>query len=118
MCNQEKINMEFNFKTVDQLEEEWLKDPEYRKEYEKNFQYYEIAKIIVTLRSKANLSQKELAKKIGTSQSRLSSWENGNTKGIKFDTLLKILKATNFKLILNFEKINQENDDKSFLIAS
>lgn len=110
--------MELNFTRLEDIENEWLKDPEYKKEYEKKHQYYEIAKIIVTLRSKAGISQKELAKRIGTSQSRLSAWENGNTKGIKFDTILKILKATGYKIILNFEEINPEEDIQNLLIAS
>lgn len=94
------------FMSLNELRKELLKNAEFKKEYDDNKPYYEIAKLIVGVRLKANLTQKELAEKIGTTQSRISAWENGKTKGMKIETLNKILEATNNKLILGAKNID------------
>lgn len=93
-----------NFQKLENLKEELMTDPEFAKEYKENKQYYELAKIIVGIRLQTDLTQKEFAKKIGTTQSRISAWENGNTKGMKIETLKRIIEATNNKLVLSVQK--------------
>lgn len=103
-----------NFMSFDDLKEELLKDPEFKKEYEKKKPYYEISKLIIGARLQAGLTQRELAKKMGTTQSRISAWENGLTKGMKIETLNKILEATNNQLILG---VKNKDDDNGLAIA-
>ena len=103
-----------DFMSLNELRKELLKNSDFKKEYEENKPYYEIAKLIIGVRLKAGLTQKTLAEKIGTTQSRISAWENGKTKGMKIETLNKILDATNNKLILGAK--NKDNDD-NFAIA-
>lgn len=46
--------------------------------------------LIVKARKKKSISQKELAKTLGTTQSVISRIENGTTQGVTLDYLVKI----------------------------
>ena len=56
-----------------------LKDAEVKKIYDELEVEYQIFSDVVRLRNKNKITQKELAKKIGTTQSALSRFEMGNT---------------------------------------
>ena len=55
-----------------------LKDPEFAKEYKALEPEYSIIKQLIQSRSELNLTQKELADKIGIKQSNISRLESGN----------------------------------------
>ena len=57
-----------------------MKDPEYRMEYEKLEPEFQIARQIIGARIKQKMTQKELAKKIGTGQAVISRLEGMNAK--------------------------------------
>jgi ribosome-binding protein aMBF1 (putative translation factor) len=65
----------------------------------------EIAQKIYDLRTNANLTQKELAKRIGTRQSVISRLENAEYTGHTLKILNKIAEATNNHLIIDFTPI-------------
>ncbi len=69
---------------------EQLKDPEFRKEYERTSGRYRVILEIIKLRNRFNLTQKDLAEKIGTTQSYISRVENGNVD-IGMDFFYRIL---------------------------
>jgi predicted XRE-type DNA-binding protein len=50
-----------------------------------------LVKLIVETRKKSNLSQVELAKILGTTQSVVSRIESGNSKNVTIDYLLKVI---------------------------
>ena len=50
-----------------------------------------LVKLIVETRKKSNLSQAELAKILGTTQSVVSRIESGNSKNVTIDYLLKVI---------------------------
>ena len=58
--------------------QEQLKDPEFAKEYKKLELEYEIKKQIIQSRIEQNLTQKDLADRIGITQSNISRLESGN----------------------------------------
>ncbi len=58
--------------------EENLKDPDFADEWERQRPEREYIKAIITARMEQNLTQKELAEKIGIRQSNISRIENGN----------------------------------------
>lgn len=60
------------------LKAELLKDEETRKEHEKLAPKYAVISQVIVARHKANLTQKELALKIGTKQSAIARLEAGN----------------------------------------
>lgn len=64
----------------EELHKEWMKDPEYRLEYEKLEPEFQIARQIIGARIKQKMTQKDLAKKIGTGQAVISRLEGMNAK--------------------------------------
>jgi len=78
-----------------------LENPEVKKEYDKMNVLYEIKKQIIKFRIEQGLSQKELAKKIGTKQSAISRLENDDyNPSIEF--LDKVANALDKKLEIRF----------------
>ena len=76
-----------------------LKNDDFKQEWEQNELRYKIIKQLIKLRNAYNLSQTELAKKIGTTQAVISRIENGTTnRGVDF--LDRIAKAFNKKINL------------------
>ena len=57
---------------------EQLKDPEFVREYKALEPDYEIIKQVIQSRSEQNITQKELAERIGIKQSNISRLESGN----------------------------------------
>ena len=58
--------------------DEQLKDPEFVREYKALEPDYEIIKQVIQSRSEQNITQKELAERIGIKQSNISRLESGN----------------------------------------
>lgn len=63
-----------------ELHREYMKDPEFRREYEKLQPEFEIASQIIGARIKHKMTQGELAKKAGTGQAVISRLEGMNAK--------------------------------------
>ena len=55
-----------------------LKDPEFAREYKALEPEYEIIRQVIQSRSEQNITQKELAERIGIKQSNISRLESGN----------------------------------------
>ena len=75
-----------------EVKEKLLKYPEVKKEYEELDILYKIKKQVISLRKEKGLSQKELAKLIGTKQSAISRLENEDYNP-SVELLAKIAKA-------------------------
>ena len=58
--------------------QERLKDPEFAREYKALEPEYEIIRQVIQSRSEQNITQKELADRIGIKQSNISRLESGN----------------------------------------
>jgi len=80
---------------------EQLKDTVFKKEFEKEYQKIKLAYEISQLRKKKNMSQVELAKKIGTTQSVVARMEAGK-QNLSVDTLSKIATAFNCEVKIGF----------------
>lgn len=78
-----------------------LEDPEFYKEYKALEPEYEIIKQILKARSELNLTQKELAEKIGIKQSNISRLESGNYNP-SLDFLKKIAQGLGKELHIEF----------------
>jgi len=76
-----------------------LKNPEFKKEWDNLELRYNIIKQLIKLRNAYNLTQTQLAKKIGTTQAVISRIENG-TVNIGIDFLEKVARAFNKKVEL------------------
>lgn len=62
------------------LRDEWMKDPEFVREYKKLEPEFQIARQIMDARIKQKISQKELARRMGTGQAVVSRLEGANAR--------------------------------------
>ncbi len=74
-----------------------LKNPEFREEYKKLEPVYNLIKKEIELRNKRKMSQKELAMRMGTSQSAIARFERGNINPT-LEFVSRIAEALNVKL--------------------
>jgi predicted transcriptional regulator len=63
--------------TLGQLKKKWLRDPEFRGSYEAQKPEFKLAKQLILARRRAGLSQAEVAKRMGTTQSAVARLESG-----------------------------------------
>ena len=59
------------------LRERWMADPAFRTEYEKLAPEFELAETLVKARTRAGLSQAQVAHRMGTTQSAVARLESG-----------------------------------------
>ena len=84
---------------ISELKKRWMRDPKFRKEYEKADEEFAIVEALIRARAKAKLSQAELAKRIGTTQSAIARLEGGGVSP-SLATLRRYAEATGTKLHL------------------
>ncbi len=60
--------------------EDALKDPEFREAYEALEPEYQLRRALILLRQRANLTQTQLAERLGTHQEYISRIEGGKTR--------------------------------------
>jgi len=88
---------------ISELHKEWLKDPEYQREYAALEEEFALAKAVIAARAHAGLTQSELASRMGTSQSAIARLESGRAKP-SMATLAKLAEATGTRLKIQFER--------------
>jgi transcriptional regulator with XRE-family HTH domain len=89
-------------KKISTLHSDWMKDANYRKEYDALEEEFAMASAMIAARSRAGLTQEQLAIKMKTTQSTIARLESG--KAIPSGrTLQKIAAATGSKLRIAFE---------------
>lgn len=82
-----KASISFN-----EMKENMLKDEEFKAEYEKLKPRYEAIEQIIKARKEQNMTQSELAKRVGTQKSNISRLESGNYNP-SLDFLVKIAES-------------------------
>ena len=82
----------------------WRKDPEFVKEYDALEEEFARANMVIGARAHANLSQAELAERMGTSQSAIARLESGRFKP-STRTLEKLAAATGMRLRIVLEPV-------------
>ena len=70
--------------------EKQLKDPGFAEKFRKAGKAWDLAIQLVSLRKKAGLSQKELAKRVGTSQQQISRLESPSYEGHSLSMLRRV----------------------------
>lgn len=85
---------------ISTLHKKWMKDPEYRREYEALEEEF----ALISARARAGLSQAELAKRMKTTQSAIARLESGRAKP-STRTLHRFAKATGHRLKISFEPL-------------
>jgi predicted transcriptional regulator len=77
----------------DRFREEQLKKGELRKEYDALEREFALAKEIIELRRRQNLTQKQLAERIGTSQPAIARLESGSYENLSLSFLRRVAEA-------------------------
>lgn len=85
----------------DEIKKKLLQDPEVKKGYDDLEPEYRMLSNLIEMRNKRKMTQKQLAKKMGTTQSALSRFEMGSINPT-FKFLKKIALALNTKLSVTF----------------
>lgn len=85
------------------LKAKWMKDPAFRAEYEALAAEFALAEEVIRARLKAKLTQAQLAKRMGTTQSAIARLEGGKTDA-KLSTLRKLARATGTRLDVSLSR--------------
>ncbi len=87
----------------DRYLEEQLKDPAFAERFERAGEAWDVALQIVALREKAGLSQKDLARKLHTSQQNISRLESPSYEGHSLSMLRRVAEVLGATLHVTFE---------------
>jgi len=85
----------------DFLKEQFKKDNELEKDFYKGLEKSRIAIEIAVFREKAGLTQAELARRVGTSQSAIARMENADYQNYSIRTLRKIAEVLGLELLVS-----------------
>jgi ribosome-binding protein aMBF1 (putative translation factor) len=91
---------------IKDLHKKWMKDPAYRKEYEAMEEEFTLAAEVAKARTRAGLSQAELARRMKTTQSTIARLESGRGRP-STRTLDRFAKATGHRLKISFEPLRR-----------
>lgn len=86
----------------EKLKADLMKDPEFRREYEKLEPEFQIARALIGARIKKKMTQAEIAKKAGTKQPVISRLE-GAQGSPSLSLIKRIAHALNARLIFRLE---------------
>lgn len=86
------------------LHKKWMKDPDYRKEYDALEEEFALIAAVAKARLRSGLTQAQLAKRMKTTQSTVARLESGRGKP-STRTLQRFAKATGHRLKISFEPV-------------
>jgi transcriptional regulator with XRE-family HTH domain len=86
------------------LHRRWSKDKDYKSAYDALGKEFELAKALIEARTRAGLSQTQLARRMKTSQSYVARIEGGKVRP-STDALERFAKATGTRLRIAFEQL-------------
>jgi ribosome-binding protein aMBF1 (putative translation factor) len=86
---------------INELHNKWKQDKVYQEAYDALEDEFALAATLIEARSRAGLTQGELAERMHTTQSAVARIEGGHIPTIR--TLEKIAKATGSRLKISFE---------------
>jgi transcriptional regulator with XRE-family HTH domain len=90
-------------KKISDLHKKWMKDPEYRKEFDALEEEFAVASAMIAARTRAGLTQDELAERMNTRQSTIARLESGKSMP-SGKTMKKFAEATGSRLRIVFER--------------
>jgi len=89
------------------LHKAWMKEPNYRREYDLLEEEFALAAAVAKARRRAGLSQAELARRMKTTQSTVARLESGRGRP-STRTLTRFAKATGHRLKISFEPTREK----------
>ena len=89
-----------------ELKKRFMEDPEFRKEYERADHEFALIEALVRARTAANLTQAELARRLGTTQSAIARLEGGGVSP-SLATLRRYAQATGTRLTVGLVRADR-----------
>lgn len=96
------MNKKVKWITHEELKADLMKNPGFRREYEKLETEFQIARQIIGARIKKKMSQEELAKKVNTGQAVISRLEGMNGKP-SISLLERVARALDTKISITIQ---------------
>ena len=93
--------------SAEDLHRRSLNNPDYRREYEASQEEFALALAIIDARSRAGLTQAQLARRMKTTQTTIARLESGRVKP-STRTLERLAKATGHRLIIDFAPLGPQ----------
>jgi transcriptional regulator with XRE-family HTH domain len=87
---------------VKRIKRRWMKEPGFKEGYDALEEEFSLARMLIEARTRARLSQVELAKRMGTSQSTIARLESGTAKP-SLSTLERFARATETSVRVSLE---------------
>lgn len=87
---------------ISELKEQWMKDPAFKAEYDALEDEFNLARELIEARTRAGLSQAELAQRMGTTQSAIARLESGKFPP-SMRTIARIAAATGTRAVVRLE---------------
>jgi len=87
---------------VDDLHKKWMKDSKYRREYEALEEEFCLVAALIEARTRAGLTQEQVAQRMKTTQAVIARLEGGGSKP-STRTLERYAEATGSRLKISFE---------------
>ena len=94
-----------------ELHKKWMKDPEYRAEYEALHLEFEIMNALIRARLRSGLTQTQIGERMGTTQSAVARLEGGRSNP-SVRTLERYAKATGTRIRIWFEPVEADAPDQ------
>lgn len=94
--------MSRKFIPVEEAAMDWMKDPEFRAEYDALEEEFALAAALIRARGEAHMTQEQVAEAMGTTQAVVARLESGRAMP-STRTLQRFAKATNSRLRIVFE---------------
>ncbi len=88
--------------SLDDLHKRWLDDPEYQEAYDALEEEFSLAAALIEARTRAGLSQEEVARRMDTKQTVIARLESGRTMP-STRTLKRFADATGTTLKIRFD---------------
>jgi transcriptional regulator with XRE-family HTH domain len=87
---------------VKRIKKRWMKEPGFKEGYDELEEEFSLASMLIEARTRSRLSQAELAKRMGTSQSTIARLESGTAKP-SLSTLERFAQATGSRVRVSIE---------------
>jgi len=94
--------------------EEQLKDKEFAERFRKAGEAWDVAIQLTQLRRRTGMSQKELAKRVGTSQQQISRLESPSYEGHTLSMLRRVAEVLGAKVRVEIEKDKHSDVEEIF----
>ena len=89
-------------RTHEEVLKPYLRDAKFRKGYEEELEKLRIVDALIRLRERRDLTQAQLARRIGVSQPFIAKLESGETHNFSLETLVKLAVALDSELEVRF----------------